>query len=81
MKETPPAELVREVVDRLTALTGRPPEVLDETGAIRVVSDVSRVPDDSWPCLLSVLEAGDTYGLNTTATGRTAWLRITGKRD
>ncbi|MFE2292018.1 hypothetical protein [Streptomyces sp. NPDC059452] len=57
-------------------MTGSPPEIVEEPDAVRIESDVSRVGDTSWERLLSVLESGDTYGLRTTPTGTTAWLRV-----
>jgi hypothetical protein len=31
----------------------------------------------AWPRLLAVLDAGDTFGLRSSAAGQVAWLRLT----
>ncbi|NEC24595.1 hypothetical protein [Streptomyces parvus] len=68
--------LIRSAVSRLAALTGSPPEIVDEPDAVRIEADVTEVRGASWDRLLSVLESGGTYGLRTTPTRTTAWLRV-----
>jgi hypothetical protein len=62
---------------QLTALTGQRPRVIDTAGSIRIEADVT---DDlvtrHWPRLHAVLDLGAAFGLRTTATGHTAWLRL-----
>ncbi|MFD0420769.1 hypothetical protein [Streptomyces parvus] len=76
MRDRGESALIRSAVSRLTALTGTPPEIVDEPDAVRIETDVTGVRGASWDRLLSVLESGGTYGLRTTPTRTTAWLRV-----
>ncbi|MGW2416890.1 hypothetical protein ACWCV5_32650 [Streptomyces tubercidicus] len=62
---------------QLTALTGQRPRVIDEPGAVRIEADVTEdLLTRHWPRLHAVLDLGAGFGLRTTATGHTAWLRL-----
>jgi hypothetical protein len=63
-------------ITQLTALTGVPPRVLDEAGAVRIETDVTEDLLHHWQQLLAVLELGTAFGLTDTDTGQIAWLRF-----
>ncbi|MFI0219729.1 hypothetical protein [Streptomyces lydicus] len=69
--------VIHAATTQLTALTGQSPRVINAPGATRLEVDVS---DDflahHWPRLHAVLDLGTPFGLRTTATGHTAWLRL-----
>ncbi|GGN43108.1 hypothetical protein GCM10012285_24120 [Streptomyces kronopolitis] len=68
---------VNAATAQLTALTGNQPRVTEEHGVVRIEVEV---PEDllanHWPRLHAVLDLGTTYGLRTTTSGNTAWLRF-----
>ncbi|MEU6331993.1 hypothetical protein ABZ851_32770 [Streptomyces sp. NPDC047049] len=69
--------VIHAATTQLTALMGQSPRVIDQPGAIRIEVDVSEdFLTHHWPRLHAVLDLGTTFGLRTTATGHTAWLRL-----
>ncbi|MEU0743023.1 hypothetical protein [Streptomyces sp. NPDC006134] len=67
---------VRHATAQLAALTGTQPRVMEETGTIRIETDVTEDLVRHWDQLLAVLEQGTTFGLTDSDTGQIAWLRF-----
>lgn len=67
---------IRSVTAQIATLTGVPPRVIEEPGAIRIETDVTEGALRHWPRLLAVLDLGTSFGLTDTATGQIAWLRF-----
>ncbi|TLQ38949.1 hypothetical protein [Streptomyces marianii] len=61
---------------QLTALSGTRPRVVEESGAVRIETDVTARLLRHWQQLLAVLDLGTTFGLTDTHTGQVAWLRF-----
>ncbi|MFL4909402.1 hypothetical protein ACJ6WF_41020 [Streptomyces sp. MMS24-I2-30] len=69
------------VAQQLTELTGAPPRITAEPGAIRVEADVTDAALRHWTRLLAVLDLGTEYGVSNTPAGQIAWLRIELRRQ
>ncbi|MCL7382170.1 hypothetical protein [Streptomyces sp. 35G-GA-8] len=69
------------VAQQLTELTGTPPRVTVEPGAIHIETDVTDAALSHWVRLLAVLELGTEYGVSKTPDGQIAWLRIELRRQ
>lgn len=67
---------IRYATTQLTALTGAEPRVIEETGAVRIETDVNETLICHWQQLIAVLDLGTTFGLTDTETGQIAWLRF-----
>ncbi|GGP79978.1 hypothetical protein GCM10010278_67950 [Streptomyces melanogenes] len=64
------------IAQQLAELTGAPPVITEEPGAIRIEVTVTDQALSQWTRLLAVLALGTEYGVHYTSREQTAWLRI-----
>ncbi|MGW1074950.1 hypothetical protein [Streptomyces sp. NPDC002537] len=67
---------IHSAIAELTALTGTPPRVTEEPGAVRIETEVTERATRQWERFVAVLDLGTTFGLTETGAGRIAWMRF-----
>ncbi|WP_367141006.1 MULTISPECIES: hypothetical protein [Streptomyces] len=76
MAYDPQIAVIHSASAQLTALSGVPPRVIDEDGAVRIETPVTAALLRHWTRAIPVFYLGTDFGLTDTASGRVVWVRF-----